>query len=74
MAMREMPPSGDADASAAAKIAGKIQAESTRDQSVTYAPTAGLSGRSGAPAWFTGDPEIDQLIGQLRGPLVMGTT
>jgi hypothetical protein len=74
IALRELPPIGDTDASATAKSGGKIQSESTRDQSVTYAPTAGQSGRANAPFWFTGDPEIDQLIMGLKGPLNIGVT
>jgi hypothetical protein len=74
LALRELPLVADADAASVAKSGGKIQSESTRDQSVTYAPAAGQSGRSNAPPWYTGDPEIDQLIHGLRGPLFIGAT
>ena len=47
----------------------RILSESTRDQSYTRSGPGAASGQGAGPAYFTGDPEIDQIIVALRGPI-----
>lgn len=65
IAVRELGVMGDADVRDAAQNRYRVVSESTRDQS--YTMTA-LTGRGG-PAYLTGDPEIDQILMALRGPM-----
>jgi len=70
IATRELGVMGDADVRDAAQNRYRMVSESTRDQSYTMSP---LTGRGG-PAYFTGDPEIDQILMVLRGPIRVGST
>jgi hypothetical protein len=69
IAVRELGVMGDADVRDAAQNRYRIVSEATRDQSVAYSPRASSNGASSGPPYFTGDPEIDQLILMLRGPI-----
>jgi len=73
LAIRNAGPLGSSQASGDRRYAGRITSERTRDQSVTY--SAGSStglGAAAANGAFTGDAEVDFLLGLFLAPPQMG--
>lgn len=72
LAMRDVRPLwGDFKAGRRGTVAGTIQSERTRDQSVTYSSGGARSMGALAPGYFSGDPLIDQVIARYVGPMLM---